>query len=247
MDMYKVVVCDDNKEFLKLMMRLLGKYTELYDIEIEGFATGQELMEYCSNNSVDIIYMDIEVGKDNGMSMGKMLKSANPKALIVYISAYDTYYVDMVQAEPFRFILKDASDIPKLEREIVDILDAAIRRVSPPKIWTFSFNKRKYSLELGKVQYIYSIARTIHIVGDIGNVPAYFYGKLDEIQKEIEKIDDNFARINKSYIVNMKYGVIYGKNRVMICEKILNVTRNYRHTIDEGFHYKHWKMVIPPR
>lgn len=244
--MYKVAVCDDNEVFVKLMMMLLGKYTELYDIEIKGFTTGRELMEYCNNNIVDIVYMDIEVGKDNGMLMGKTLKSANPKMLIVYISVYDTYYVDMVQAEPFRFILKDTSDIPELERKIVDTLDAAIRRVNPTNIWTFSFNKRKYYLDLGKVKYIYSIARTIHIVGDIGDAPAYFYGKLDEIQKEIEKIDDNFARISKSYIINMKYGVIYGAKQVMICGKVLNVTSSYRKTISEGFQHKNWKMTLLP-
>ena len=162
------------------------------------------------------------------MSLAKAIKAMNPRALIVYISAYDDYYVDMVQAEPFRFISKDASDIPKLERQIADTLDAAMKRINGRETWSYVFDRKKYHIELGKIKYFYSIARTIHIAGDLGEAPDYYYGRLDELETELKRIDGNFVRISKRYIINMKYIRFMGKSKVEIEHKVLAVTAKYQ-------------------
>ncbi len=203
--MHSILVCDDNKEFLKLMVLLLEKYSDYYHMTVTGFENGRELLMYCREYKPDLIYMDIKLKGRNGMLIGKTIKSMHPKTLIIYISAYDDYYVDMVQAEPFRFIPKDAADIPKLERQISDTLEAAMRRIDGRETLTFRFKRKTYGVELRKIKYFHSIARTIHLAGEFGNTPSYFYGKMDELQMKLEKTDDNFVRISKSYIINMKY------------------------------------------
>ncbi len=226
--MYRILVCDDNREFLKLMVLLLEKYAGAYDAVVIGCEGGHDLLAYCWNNKLDLIYMDIVVGRENGMSLAKAIKAMNPRALIVYISAYDDYYVDMVQAEPFRFISKDASDIPKLERQIADTLDAAMKRINGRETWSYVFDRKKYHIELGKIKYFYSIARTIHIAGDLGEAPDYYYGRLDELEMELKRIDGNFVRISKRYIINMKYIRFMGKSKVEIEHKVLAVTAKYQ-------------------
>ncbi|NBJ93620.1 LytR/AlgR family response regulator transcription factor [Parablautia muri] len=225
--MYRILVCDDNKEFLKLMVLLLEKYAGAYDAMVIGCEGGHDLLAYCWNNKLDLIYMDIVVGRENGMSLAKAIKAMNPRTLIVYVSAYDDYYVDMVQAEPFRFISKDASDIPKLEKQIADTLEAAMRRINGREIWSFVFDRKKYYIELGRIKYFYSMARTIHIVGNLDDAPDYYYGGLDELEKELERIDGNFVRISKRHIINMKYIKVMGKKKVGIDHKVFNVTGKY--------------------
>ena len=74
------------------------------------------------------------------------MKYLNPKALIVYISAFDDYYVDMVNAEPFRFIKKDATDIEKLKRDLDKTLSEAINRLND--VSKFSFVFRRMNIQL---------------------------------------------------------------------------------------------------
>lgn len=241
--MFQILVCDDNKEFLKLLVLLLEKYAALYDADIIGFDNGQALVEYCRGHKPDLIYMDIKLGGKNGMMLGKIIKAMYPKSLMVYISAYDDYYVDMVQAEPFRFIPKDAGDIPKLERQLADTLEAAVRRISGREMWTFSFNRKKYNVELGKIKYFHSAARIIYIVGDLGRIPMHLYRKMDELQAEIESLDGSFVRISKSCIVNMKHIQSVRKNKVEIDNKLLTVTAGYQNMFAKKYE-EYWNTDI---
>ena len=241
--MYQVLVCDDNKEFLKLMILLLEKYAYFYHASVIGFDNGQELVEYCREHKPDLIYMDIKLGEKNGMMIGKTIKAMYPKSLMIYISAYDDYYVDMVQAEPFRFIPKDAADIPRLEGQLADTLEAAVRRISGKEIWTYSFNRKKYKVELGKIKYFHSAARIIYIAGGLGKNPAYFYRKMDELQEELERLDGNFVRISKSCIVNMKYIQSVRKNKVEIDSRFLAVTTGYQETFAKKYE-EYWNTAI---
>lgn len=239
--MYRILVCDDNREFLKLMVLLLEKYAGAYDAVVIGCEGGRDLLAYCWNNKLDLIYMDIVVGRENGMSLAKAIKAVNPRALIVYISAYDDYYVDMVQAEPFRFISKDASDIPRLEKQIADTLEAAMKRINGREVWSFVFDRRKYHIELGKIKYFYSMARTIHIAGELEGVPDYYYGRMDELEKELERIDGNFARISKRHIVNIKYVKYMEKNKVGIDHKVFTITAKYQEDFIEKC-AEYWRL-----
>lgn len=241
--MHNILVCDDNVSFLDALVMLLSKYANLYDSTVFGFVNGEELLKYCCNNEFDVIYMDIEIGSENGMTLAKTLKRINPKVLIIYISAYDNYYVDMVQAEPFRFILKDARSVNKLEIEVLNTLDAAMCRINGKDMWSFMFGRKQYSIELKKVKYFHSLARTIHIVGDIGEVPTYYYGKIDELHRELENIDDNFIRISKSYIVNMKYARLSGKAIVKIDDMSFSVTHKYREEFRKQYK-NYWNIII---
>ncbi len=233
--MNTVICCDDNKEFCNLMEILLQKYQTAYDMKIVKFYDADSLLKFCTDNAFDIIFLDIELGEKNGLKVAKILKYINPKSLIIYISVYDNYYVDMVQAEPFRFIKKDASDIAKLEKELVQSLADAIARVEDASKFTFVFKRKEYTVELNKIKYFYSIARTIHIYGNIGNVPTYFYGKMDELQERIREKDNSFERISKSCIVNVNYVKAIGRKQVWVEDKALSITSKYRN----GFLERH--------
>lgn len=241
--MYQILICDDNKEFLKLMVLLLEKYAGFYQAAVTGFDSWQELLEFCRGHRPDIVYMDIKLGEKNGMMLGKTIKTMYPKSLMIYISAYDDYYVDMVQAEPFRFIPKDAADIPGLERQLAGALEDGVRRISGREIWTFSFKGKKYGVETGKIKYFHSMARKIYIVGDLERVPPYYYQKMDELQKEMERLYVGFARISKSCIVNMKYIRSVRKNKVEIDNRSLSVTAGYRETFIKQYE-GYWNTAI---
>lgn len=225
--MFTVIICDDNRPFCDLLEKVLKKYAEPYDVQIVKFYDGDSLLEYCGNKQFDIAYLDIEIGKENGLNIAKKLKYFNPKAIMIYVSSHENYYMDMLQAEPFRFIKKELTDIEKFENELKDSFLDAFNRISGA-VFTFEFKKEMYTIELNKVKYFYSIARTIHICGDTGNIPSYFYGKIDKLQEELQKIDDNFVRISKSYIVNINYVRVNSKKQVIIEDKILSVTSKYK-------------------
>lgn len=238
--MNTVICCDDNIEFCNLMELLLQKYQAEYDIKVVKFYDADELLQFCASNEFDIIYLDIELGEKNGLKVAKKLKYINPKSLIIYISAYDNYYVDMVQAEPFRFIKKDASDIERLNKELKKTLSEAMQRVEESTKFSYIFKRNEHTIELNKIRYFHSIARTIHIYGSIGDKPTYFYGKMDELEERLKEKDNCFARISKSYIVNTNYVISMNKNQVRLEDKVLSITAKYR----DDFLEKHSDIIF---
>ena len=239
----KIIFCDDNEDFLKMLVGLMQKYESLYDAEIISFSNGKDLMEYCRNHSFDIVYMDIEIGVSNGMDLARTLKVINPKSLVIYMSAYDFYFKKMVNAEPFRFVPKDTSDIRKMEKEFADTLEAAVKRLEGRDIWTYIYNRQQYNIEMTQIKYFRSFARKIYIVSGKKQEQDYYYGRLDDVQSELEHRDERFIRINNKVIINMIYAGYKGKNKIEIDKKVFAIAPQYREIFNEKYK-KYWKESI---
>lgn len=227
--MDEVIICDDNVHFCDLVEKLLKKYEKKYEIDIIKFYDGKKLLDYCRENKFDVLVLDIELGEENGMDIARTLKSINPKCLIIYISSHDNYYIDMVQAEPFRFIYKDLSDVQVFENELDTAFSDAIKRLNGKKIFTYEFDRVQYTVDVDKIAYFFSSMHTIRICGETGEAPEYFYGKIDDLDNTLQKIGKAFVRVNKRYIINVNFvQQIRGNRQIVVANKTISLASGYR-------------------
>lgn len=227
--MRTIIICDDNVLFCNLVEQHLQKQRQVFDINVLKFYDGNELRDYCQDNAFDIIFLDIELGEENGLKIAKELKEINPKCLLIYISSYDTYYEDMVQAEPFHFVHKDPYDMRVFEKELDTALSDAVKRLNNKHLFTFEFNRMRHTVDLEHIEYFYSSAHTIHICGDTGSAPNYYYGKIDDLGNILKKISGDFIRVNKRHIVNMNFiQHIKGNRQVIVAGKAISLAPDYR-------------------
>lgn len=237
----KIILCDDNIDFLKMITDMMETYATAYDAEVLSFSSGKDVMEYCKYNPFDIVYMDIEVGKNNGLDMAKILKDINPQSLIIYMSSYDCYYEAMVNAEPFRFITKDCVN-NRIQKDLADSLDAAVMRIEGKDAWHYIYNKKNYNILFTKIICFYSFGRKIHIVATEKIKQSCYYGKIDDVEKELEK-DSRFARINQRVIVNLIHTYYVGSNKIEVNGKTYIISPRYREIFFEK-HKKYGKFKI---
>ncbi len=231
----RIIMCDDNKYFLLMITDMIRKYAELYHAEVVTFLNANELLEYCRHHTFDIVYLDIEVGKNNGIDMAKILKVINPRALIIYMSAYDQYYVQLANAEPFRFIYKDGIPNEELEKKLADTLNEAVKRIEGKDSWNYTYNRKNYRVLLSKIECFCSSGRKVYIITECEIEQNYYYEKLDNIQEELEKLDNGFIRINNRVIVNMVHTFFKSWKKVEVNNKIYAISAKYR----EAFHEKY--------
>lgn len=228
----RIIICDDCKEFLDVTTCLMKTYAKVYDADVVSFYNVYDLMEYCKNNNFDIIYMDIKLGESNGMQIAKILKEINPKSLIIYMSGFDYYYKDMVNAEPFRFIEKNPDDT---EKNLLKSLDAAVIRIQGKDSFWYSHNKKRYNVLFTKIKCFYSFGRRIYIVSDGKIEQDFFYGKISDIEAELKKTDKRFIRINHRVIANMIHTYYVSSKTVDINKKIYNISAEYRENFFEKY------------
>ena len=223
--MIKIAICDDEKLSCEGLRYILKEYNFNTEVEINIFTTGSEMMRSMnSNGGFDIVFLDIELGEESGIEYGKKLKEYNSSAILIFISGFLTYFRDMSECEPFAFIEKPFANE---KDKIFSTLDRAIKRMNrlKNKIFSFEYKGEKYNVDLKDVLYFESRLRIIVI--HTAKQELQFYGKLDEIQKEIEDVTDLFVRVNKSCYVNLNKIQKFTKTNVVVGKQTIPVSRKY--------------------
>lgn len=114
----RLAICDDDaliRESLKILLPLKG------DIEVVGEAeNGQEAIDLCTNNEVDVALIDIRMPVVNGVeAVREIVKRTNTKCLILTTFDEDEYVNDALDYGAKGYILKNNSP-----EQIVDSINS---------------------------------------------------------------------------------------------------------------------------
>lgn len=102
----KIAICDDVVEFRKNIIGNLRIYFS-YEIEITEFPSAEELLvSYKNGNFYDLVFMDVEMGKLNGIDAGIKLRKCDKRVIIIFVSNFPKYAIPAYDCEPLYFILK---------------------------------------------------------------------------------------------------------------------------------------------
>ena len=77
------------------------------------------------------------------------------------------------------------------------------------------------------------------MLGKVSGQEEAFYGKLDEIEKQINKISNSFCRISQSVIINMRYVRSISFNTVVVeadgIDREFGISRRYKDKVQEKY------------
>ena len=81
------------------------------DIEVVSeFDNGLDVLKFIQNNTLDVIFLDINIPMLDGMLLAKTINQFKDKPKIVFITAYKEHAVDAFELDAFDYILKPYSD-----------------------------------------------------------------------------------------------------------------------------------------
>lgn len=225
--MINIAICDDIAMQTEILASLIKKYPSDIQMEISSFFTGESLVEKAAKEGekYDIIFMDVKLSEETtGIQIVKRIKVLMPYALIVYVSGYENYYIDLVETESFGFIKK-----PFTQEKVNKVLDDAfIHMKARHSQYCFSFKGVINIIDLYDISYIYSDYRRIYFHNYKTNKELYCYMKLDELVEELKNLCPLFVQVNKSYLVNIYKVTNVYRNSVYIGDYCISVTENYR-------------------
>ena len=73
---------------------------------ITGFTRPSEALNYAQHNPVALAFLDIEMGKLNGLEVCKELQRINPQTDVIFLTAYMDYSLDAWKTGASGFIVK---------------------------------------------------------------------------------------------------------------------------------------------
>ncbi len=118
-----IILADDHKLFREGLKVLLSQFSYIKKIvEVEN---GQEFLDFVEKKeTVDIVFMDIEMPIMDGITATKEALLHNPDLKIIALSMYgeEDYYTQMINAGAKGFLLKN-SGIDDVEKAINTVID----------------------------------------------------------------------------------------------------------------------------
>ena len=202
--MIKVAICDDEKEFADKLETKISEYAKREQIEIVGekHYNAESLLD-SPLETYQILFLDVKIGKDNGIEVGRELRKRSINSIIIYISSYIEMAPMGYEVKAFRYIIKN--DLEQVfQYTLKDALEELKKR---NKIYEIKSQGKTEKILLAHILYFESFKRyvVIHTVkGDYQQ-----YRKISDLEEELKEM--GFSRIYKSYLVNMAH-ISYIKN-----------------------------------
>lgn len=196
------IVVDDEFPSREELKYFLGRYEE---IEVAGeFDDPLKALEFLQENTVDVVFLDINMPNLNGMALGKIISKFQNVPKIVFITAYDSYAVDAFGIHAFDYIMK-----PYSEERITDTLGRLLDRggnIRDDEKEAYQKNKltlwkgdKMCVLPLEEISYCEACERETKIF-----TPTDIYIsklKISDLEERLPK--DKFYRSHRSFIVNL--------------------------------------------
>lgn len=162
----------------------------------EEFENPVDAVSYLFNNSVDIVFLDINMPNIDGVELAKIINNKDKDIKIVFITAYREYAVDAFELEAFDYILK-----PYAKERMVSLLkklEKSSKRNEQKGILSVWHEEKIVILKTEEICYCESEEGQTYIVTEKGrymiNVSlAQLYKRLD---------DSKFFRSHRAFIIN---------------------------------------------
>ncbi len=188
----RVVLCDDDREFLDSLENKLEKY----NCTISRFSTAESLKN--TGIPFDIAFLDIELETGaNGFQIVRFLRMNNPKCIIVFFTNYRKYAIKGYEYKAFRYILKNEPE-QLIEKQIKEVFVEFCRQNKKIK---GSYKDKTFVVALDEIYYIEVFDHILKIHSKKGEFE--IYKQIKDMYEEL--CEFGFLRCHRSYIVNIQY------------------------------------------
>lgn len=199
----KIAICDDEEIIRKQVTNTIIEYFSSKNIEFEIFqySDGCSLLEACNQFVFSFIFLDIDLGKHNGVEIAKMIRKIQVNPVnIVFVTSYAEYQTKVLSIHTFDYLLK-----PIDKKSIYKVLDDLMfwynsEGTSLKERVTFKTINGLITVYIEDLLYFEYNNRRVDIVTK--NHIYHMYDKIKSIVLKMTRYD--FVSPHSAYVINMK-------------------------------------------
>ena len=231
--MINIAICDDvvaTTGEIETMLQNIAK-RNFIPIDTEVFWKGEDLAVSVEiGDAFDIIFLDIEIGEEDGITVARRIRKSDKKVLIVYVTSHENYMMESFEIRPFRFLVKPVS-----EEQIEHCFQAAYEDISSTdSYFRYSYQRISHKIPIGEILYFESNRRKVKIITEKGTFE--LYGKLNDIEKSLKRSKAAFLRVHQSFLVNYKHVEELGYDFIVMNNgKRISISEDRRKVIGEQY------------
>lgn len=201
--MIKVAFCDDDLSVLNEISGLLSQYRIVHKREIEytAFRSPFELLtEIEKGVRWDILFLDILMPGENGISVAKEIRRYDSAVKIIFLTSSSEFAVESYTVSAYFYQIK-----PLSEEEFFRLMDSVIFECEKAQQCSLVLRCKSgiTRINLDKLEYCEVTGRTLVFHLEDGKV-LESTGSLDELCDKLGQYEC-FLRPHRSFLVNMEY------------------------------------------
>jgi two-component system, LytTR family, response regulator LytT len=227
-----ILIADDeryNRDELKHLLEVFQSLQVIGEAE-----TGEAAIMKCIQLQPDVIFLDVEMPKMNGMEAAKSLMELKKVPIIIFATAYPEFAAEAFRYEAIDYLLKPYDEeqlkqtVLRIEKLMLGSHDTEAMKRSG-KLAVEEAGEIRY-LEPSEILYIFRDDKISKILTKSGE----FETKTSLRDLESRLTPFSFFRIHKSYLVNLSYIIrltpwFNGAYQLELegRKELLSVSRNY--------------------
>ncbi len=213
----RAIIVEDEETSREILRNYIGKYCPTVEIQGEA-ANVDEALILIRNNELDLVFLDVEMPYGNAFDL--LDKVGDRTFETVFVTAYNHYAIDALNAHASYYLLKPIS-IDKLI-EAVDYVSEIKQKenslqntVLKPKLTQV---EGKITIPLQNGFEVLQVADILYCQADDNYTNIYLSSSKKLVSKTLKYFEDilkesGFARVHKSYLVNVNAITEYKKGK----------------------------------
>ncbi|AFA50066.1 LytR/AlgR family response regulator transcription factor [Acetobacterium woodii] len=237
----QIAICDDENE----IRNMIARYVKIFlpNCFVTLYASGEALL--ADTQAFDLIFLDIHLDGINGMDIARQLRKNGSQAMIIFITALEEYIFQAFDVGAFHYLVKPIDKV-----KFFEVLKCAVAKWNEKsKIEQLMPEEKSITVKIGATTNKIYRKEIIYIESDNRKVILHkvdstleFYAKLADLA---QSLGDDFARIHRSFLVNMKYILKYNATSVTLenGENIMMAKQKYGEFVKQYLKYSKRKIM----
>ena len=195
----RIAICDDEKTETEYLARLASQWAASAKIgaEISVFDSAEAfLFAYDGDNSFDVLLLDIQMKKLDGVTLAKRLRAGGFSTQIVFVTGLPDFIAEGYEVSALHYLMK-----PVGEEKLFAVLDKAVSLLEKAdEMLIVEADDGRIRLPVRDVLYVEAFAHKTTICTTTGDVAAR--APIGELETAL---GNEFFRVHRSYLVGLRH------------------------------------------
>lgn len=210
---YRIAICDDEQEQIEYLRSIISGWSEKngFLCNVEAFPSAEALLfAYEGDGNFDILLLDVEMKELSGIALAKHLRAIGCRTEIIFITSHFEFVGEGYEVDALHYLIK-----PVAKEKLCEVLYKAAEKLAeePPHV-VISCEGETVKLYESDILYVESFLHDIVI-----HTKNCDYKIKESISAFEQKISEDFFRVHRSYLVNLKAVTRIGRSAVTLCGK----------------------------
>jgi DNA-binding LytR/AlgR family response regulator len=227
---YQCLVVDDEPIARKIVKRYIAQLPNL--VCIGECKNASEAIERISRETIDIVFLDINLPNINGISMVKILSK---QPLIIFTTAYSEFALESYELNAVDYLLKPflferfAKAVAKAMERLRDFPNTQIQldKSEPEPLLFIKSKGETYPISVNDILYCEAMKNYTKII--LKNGKTYYpLIPLSKFEENIKALSTSYLRIHRSFLISKKNIVSIGSQYVLLDKIKIPIGNQYK-------------------